>query len=132
MCHLPARALALLFLFAVGACLLPARAAEPADKNQEIEQRLLRSACWVLTAKGSGSGWLLDLPRKQIITNYHVVEQGDTATVYFPEFDDGKVIGDRGHYLARGKRLSGKVLYRDSKRDLALLHWTRSRTAASE
>jgi hypothetical protein len=97
----------------------PVRGAGP---DKDLYPRLLRSTCWIVTDNGaSATGWLLNQKRRQVITNYHVVKEGSSAKVSFPEFRDGTAINNRDHYITKGHWVSAKVLSQDSKRDLALL-----------
>jgi S1-C subfamily serine protease len=115
----------------------PSVAAPPPDKGRplsstEVYQRTLKSTVWVLPVdepdgatlrvRSSGSGSLIDLNARLILTNYHVVRDKEFALVMFPVFKDGKVVADRDFYrqhLTEGAR--GKVVARDPKRDLALI-----------
>jgi S1-C subfamily serine protease len=114
-------------------------AAAPPDKghplsSKEVYQRTLKSTTWVLPVdevegatihfRSSGSGSLIDIPARLILTNYHVVRDKEYAFVFFPSFKDGKLIAERDFYrdqLKSGAGLRGKVVARDPKRDLALI-----------
>ncbi len=72
-----------------------------------------------------GSGSLIDLKRKLVLTNYHCVPTGrDDAFVFFPIVREGKTVLDRKvyeQYLKDRKGIPGKVVARDPERDLALI-----------
>src|SRR5262249_10990161 len=67
---------------------------------------------------GSGTGWILDAQRKLIVTNYHVASEG-TCKVYFPIFQNGKIVSDPKRYAKKGVR--GKVIDSDPKIDLSIV-----------
>src|SRR5262245_29512986 len=94
----------------------PARAqrAAPAPlTGKEIYQRTLKSTVWVIRGEGvevedgrrgvriaMGSGSLIDVPSRLVLTNYHVVRDKDVAMVFFPSFDkQGHLVAERDHYL---------------------------------
>jgi HEAT repeat protein/S1-C subfamily serine protease len=112
---------------------LPAGAVSPEEKphtdqrlsGEQVYRRLLRSAVVVLTPEGQGSGALIHLERKLIVTNYHVVGDYDEVKVSFPCYDeDRKLIKDRDYYRRRykgGKFLVGEVVQVAKGQDLALV-----------
>jgi len=125
-------------LFTVLAVALLGLAAAPAaDKGvltgKEIFQRTLRSAVWIAHAfevngqmgLASGSGSLIDVPGRLVLTNYHVVGNKRKVSVFFPQFDKaGKLIAAKDHYLKQfeaDRGLEGRVIARDPRRDLALI-----------
>jgi hypothetical protein len=55
------------------------------------------------------------------LTNYHVVGDKDSAIVYFPMYEKGKLVAEKQTYMTRGHAIPGKVIAKDSKRDLALI-----------
>jgi hypothetical protein len=70
-----------------------------------------------------GTGVVVDAKRKLVLTNSHVVDRRETATVIFPEFSGGEPIHESAHYfkdLAR-RAVRGTVVRDDPKRDLALV-----------
>ena len=104
--------------------------AEPT--GSEMYALLLRSTVLIAvpvggsrTDAGVGSGALIDLPRKLVITNYHVVEENPVVTVFFPEYRDGKAIENEAYYLNHGTRYRGNVLVKDHRRDLAVVRLDR-------
>jgi S1-C subfamily serine protease len=110
-------------------------AAEKSDTDeQRLYERLLKSTVWVLAFKGdlaraegfaaqAGTGWVVDVKHRLIITNYHIVRGMDAAVVSFPAFRDGKLVLDRNAYLGQVRRdgIVGKVVATDEKRDLAVI-----------
>src|SRR5262249_52168059 len=84
-------------LFAVclaGHAVAPDKAAPLTGK--EIYQRTLKSTVWIAhavelgggrLALATGSGSVIDVPLKLIITNFHVVGDEKEVRVFFPQFD---------------------------------------------
>src|SRR5439155_4712867 len=82
----------------------------------------LKSTCWVITPGGDGTGWVLDREQKLIVTNRHVVGDFNEVKVMFPMYTHGQVVVAEGEYLkVKEKFITGKVLARDPKRDLAII-----------
>lgn len=104
-----------------------------ADEN--VYRRCVRSTVWIIQPSTqnrlrAGSGTLIDASKRLVLTNYHVVPEGDEALVVFPVVDrQGKVIQDREHYLRLlkepGQAIPGKVLIREPTKDLAVLQLAR-------
>lgn len=100
------------------------------DGGEKIYQRVLRSTVWILSPTEdkkvmSGSGSLIDVKRRLILTNQHVVGEADKVIVMFPMFQKGKLIAEKSAYLDQLKdgdiAIVGKVVHREPKRDLALV-----------
>jgi S1-C subfamily serine protease len=96
------------------------------DSGEKIYQRTLRSTVWVLVPVEArrarmGTGSLIDAHRQLILTNYHVVGDKDQVLVYFPMFQKGKLVAERKAYIPGSKPIHGKVVVKDSRRDLALI-----------
>jgi hypothetical protein len=102
----------------------PPDAAPPLDAGASVYQKVVRSTAWVHSDRGggrtaTGSGSLVDRGRRLVLTNYHVVGDVKTATVYFPQYDaNKKVIPDRARYRTG---ISGEVVELDKQADLALI-----------
>ncbi len=103
--------------------------AEEVD-GAKIYERALRSTVWIIVRKpqgvSSGSGSILDVRKGYVLTNYHVVQDTDDCLVQFPLYDASKnLISERDKYISSMKSqnsaFQAKVLYREKKRDLALL-----------
>ncbi len=115
----------------------PETAPAPADAGASVYQKVVRSTAWVHSDRGSGrlatgSGALVDKGRRLVLTNYHVVGNVKSATVYFPAFEgrEGqgrKAIPDRKFYLDRAGKLgvAGEVVELDKQADLALIRLDR-------
>ena len=85
---------------------------ESTDSGEKVYDRTLHSTVWVLipvsgTRARSGSGSLIDVNRRLVLTNYHVVGDDDTGFVSFPIFQGGKLVAERDAYRAPGKRIPG-------------------------
>jgi serine protease Do len=103
---------------------------KPADKTGNIYKRSIKSVVWVYdkissTSARTGSGTLIDVKDRLVITNYHVVGDDNMVYILFPDLDKtGNPINDRNVYtekIRNGSAPKGKVLARESKRDLALV-----------
>lgn len=91
------------------------------DAPKSIYQKTLRATCWVrVPGVGSGTGWVVDMENKLVVTNHHVVENEDRVIVIFPQFKNGKVIAENSAY-SEDRGVRGKVLDTDKARDLAVI-----------
>jgi S1-C subfamily serine protease len=107
--------------------------ATPALDPEELYKKVVRSCVFIVTPlKGGyamGSGSLIDLEKKIVLTNYHVVDEEDLVYVQFPVYEkDGSIMTDKEKYLKRvpdGLAIKGKVLHRDKNRDLAFVQLDR-------
>ncbi len=112
-----------LVLIAVAASSVP----QTAQADVATYRKTLNSTTWVLAKNSdgtsSGTGVLIDLARKLVVTNAHVVGDARSVVLFFPELKDEKPIVSRQHYLDNVQRLGirGRVLAVDRKRDLALV-----------
>jgi serine protease Do len=107
-----------------------------ARADEEVYQRTLPSTVMVLGKTKdriiTGSGALVDLKRRLVVTNWHVVGDSDEVLVIFPSYDvKGKLIAETAHYVAGAKQLqrdgrlvAGRVVGRLRERDLALIELT--------
>ncbi len=93
--------------------------------NKEIYQKTLKSTAFIVVpyedSASLGTGWVLDLEKRLIVTNHHVVGTSDRCEVYFPAYKDGKLIADQKHYLRDERSIAGKVFDSDRTRDLAII-----------
>ncbi|MCA9222312.1 MAG: trypsin-like peptidase domain-containing protein [Planctomycetales bacterium] len=114
-------------------CLLALSALAPriATADATIYQQALRSTTWVLAKNSdgtsSGTGVLVDLDRKLVVTNAHVVGDARAAVLFFADLSDGQPNVSRQHYLDNVRKLGirGRVVAVDRKRDLALVQLDR-------
>ena len=103
----------------------PGEGAADETASKKIYPETLHGTVWLLgeTANGyvGGSGWVASRDRKLVVTCYHVVADLDAVQVYFPLYNNGKVIADRTAYVGKVHPVVGRVLDRDPKRDLAVI-----------
>jgi S1-C subfamily serine protease len=132
----PLSLIAALTGLAFGTSLAP-RASAQGDAG-ELYQSLLKSTVWVVIPKNtqrdgakvtveysSGTGSVVDVNRRLILTNYHVVRGHKEPVVYFPAFKNRtEVITERTAYLRGSGGLLGKVVHEDRARDLAVVQLT--------
>jgi hypothetical protein len=102
--------------------------AEGDSVGTRVYKRALKSTVLIGCRTGMGSGFLIDLGRKLIVTAYHVVEDETDVVVMFPEFKaDGTVIADQDYYFTtplRPNSVQGKVMVSLKSKDLALIQIT--------
>lgn len=97
--------------------------------NPNVYQKVLRSAVFISAGKSLGSGSLIDADNRLVLTAYHVVDEGNTVTVYFPGGDEnGELITHPLSYVrnfnalqATGLASKGHVVARWKEKDLALV-----------
>lgn len=105
-------------------------APQAAFADAKVYQRTLRSTVWIIAKSqqgySTGSGVLVNRKKKQIVTNFHVVGASKEVLVFFPQFEDGRLVAERNHYIdgADSFGIRGNVLLADQKRDLALVELT--------
>jgi hypothetical protein len=100
-----------------------------AQDEPSLYDRCVKSCVFIVTPlKGGhaeGSGSLIDVEKRLVITNYHVVDEDDSVYVQFPvRLKDGTLMTDKKKYIERipaGQAIKGKVLFRDKTRDLAIV-----------
>jgi S1-C subfamily serine protease len=68
-----------------------------------------------------GSGSVIDLEQRLVLTNSHVVGDSEKATVFFPIYQADTPVKNQRAYWRSRVRTEGKVIARDQRRDLALI-----------
>jgi S1-C subfamily serine protease len=124
--RITATLLTLAACFSVGD--LPRSAAKDLSP-EDLYDKVVKSCVYIVTPIGSGfaqgSGSLIDVEQKLVITNYHVVDEEEKVHVQFPIYDkDGGILYDKDTYkerVVKGQSIQGKVLFRDKSRDLAVV-----------
>jgi S1-C subfamily serine protease len=107
----------------------PAPAEQPSG-DRSVHQRLLRSTGLVIGSGkepgmiGIGTCWVIDLRRRLVVTNYHVVAGQTRHVVYFPAYREGKLVRDFAYYQAR-RGIPGRVLVKNRSLDLAIIELAR-------
>jgi S1-C subfamily serine protease len=115
---------------------LPRAVLAQPENGEKVYDRTLRATVCILTPRGAmGSGSLIDREERLIISNYHVVgADDDRVVVFFPHFENGKLISERSAYksfISKGGGIRGKVLYRDDRRDLAVIRLEKTKLPAN-
>ncbi len=113
--------------------LTPLTRAEDKEKTggASVYKAAVPSVVWVHSKRtnglATGSGSLIDVERRLVLTNYHVVQETPTAGIFFPQFRDNQPIAEKDYYRDRAKRLAiaGKVVAIDKKADLAIIQLDR-------
>ena len=118
----------------------PAPKKEPQGGKEEVKfdasalyEKCVKSCTFVYTplkeGHAEGSGTLIDVEQRLVLTSFHVVAGSDTVFVQFPVRNkDGELMTDKKTYIERvkaGQTLEGKVLHVDKTRDLALIQLSR-------
>src|SRR5689334_20279867 len=98
-------------LLAVAVLTVAFRPAPAADKDAGsgggVYHRVLKSVVWIVIAEdagggrmrvASGSGSVISVPDRLVLTNYHVVRDAATAKVMFPIFKKGELVPEKEHY----------------------------------
>jgi tetratricopeptide (TPR) repeat protein len=99
---------------------------------RDLYKQTVRGMALILTERTTGSAWIVDREKKQLITNFHVVMTGPDGSlrfagkevsVVFPAYQDGKLILERKYYLEsyQQRAVKGRVLATNIERDLALI-----------
>jgi S1-C subfamily serine protease len=90
---------------------------------------LVPSCAWVRAENdAAGTGFIVDVEKKLLITCRHIVGDRAKVDVIFPWFHNGELVTDRKQYLAnrvplreRGLLVTGTVLRKSDELDLALV-----------
>jgi S1-C subfamily serine protease len=117
---------------ALGLAVPVTRAADAEAADGKVYQGLLPSTVWINLVKKSdasgkteflsGTGELIDLKQRLVLTGRHVVRDKEDAYVLFPAFQGKKLVRDRRYYTGQIFRgVPGKVIARDARHDLALI-----------
>lgn len=104
-------------------------AARAEEDTEGLYKKVVKSAVFIVQplkdGYSMGSGSLVDLEKRIVVTNYHVARHGKLCYCQFPVYQkDGEMMTDKTKYIgrvARGEAIIADVLYMDSTRDLAIL-----------
>ena len=80
--------------------------------GRDLYERVVPSLALIdAGAEGRGSGFVIDVDRKWLVTNHHVVGDAKTVDVLFPAWLDGELLVEREVYQAnfRQWKHSGRV-----------------------
>lgn len=102
----------------------------PSTAQENVYKKAIKSTVWILQPAEmmklrTGSGSLIDVKQRLVLTNYHVVGNLPEAMVLFPIIDKkGTLVPEREKYFEQfrmGAAIPAKVIHKDSSKDLALL-----------
>lgn len=103
----------------VSAAVNSAVAEENADK---VYASTLQGTVWIVTPDWTGTGWVVDLEKRLLVTNEHVVGSLAEVAVLFPALDkDGKPVAEKRYYMEHGTPIMADVIDADIGRDLAVI-----------
>src|SRR5262249_20066156 len=68
-----------------------------------------------------GTGWLVDDEHGLALTGQPLVKAAAEVVVYFPAYRDATAIPELAHYHRHVAAVHGRVVHRDTDRDLAVL-----------
>ncbi len=90
--------------------------------TEDIVERLKYHICLLnLPGTSSGTGWVLDVDQRLVMTNQHVIKSGKTIHAYFPEKKGDEWVNDVNHYMRFVKPIEATIIASDTESDLALL-----------
>lgn len=126
------RALCWLGLALAGVCLAMPDHTPRALSGPDIHLRVLAGVAWVQSAdRARGTGFVVDVTRRRLVTCEHVVGENDTVEVTFP-WREKELVTSRRRYVEQmpelrrlGLVVRGKVIRRRSHADLALIELDR-------
>jgi serine protease Do len=102
--------------------------ANTSHANPKIYEKTLTSSAWIFTAKSKteiawGSGVVIDVQKKWVLTNSHVIPETGDIVVFFPVNQNSRLVVDPNYYLENAKTvaISAILIERDKQHDLALL-----------
>ena len=113
-------------LVRVALILLCLASAESLQADSKIYQDVLRSTGLVEVPRPEGrvtygTCWLVDDKHRLALTSQHVVKNAAEVVVYFPSYRDDTAIPELAHYHRQVAAVHGRVVHRDSHRDLTAL-----------
>ena len=99
-----------------------------ARADEKVYQNVLPGTVWVKAVIGPGkasfgSGSLIDVKHRWVVTNNHVVDNQGHVTVFFPAQKDGEVVADKIFYVINEPKIgiNARVIFRDVQHDLAII-----------
>jgi HEAT repeat protein len=102
--------------------------------GNDIYQHVLKSTAWVVVKRkegvATGTGSLIDKKNRLVLTNHHVVRGQESIAVFFPVYQNGKLVAERDAYLDKIKNkaidvIRAQLVSEDKVRDLALIQLDR-------
>jgi len=90
--------------------------------GEDMFKKLLPRTVWITTNKNGGSGALINLEKKLVITNNHVIAGDKEAIVFFPKYSLGVLVTKPMDYVRnRDAAIPAKVVYSNPEKDIAFL-----------
>ncbi|HEY6565062.1 MAG TPA: tetratricopeptide repeat-containing serine protease family protein, partial [Pirellulaceae bacterium] len=84
---------------------LPVPEIEPATEDsphslapRQLYDQVLKSVVMIINGDTTGTGWVVDMDRRLIVTNQHVVSTSEKVEVMFPTFEQGRLQVDLDFY----------------------------------
>jgi len=68
-----------------------------------------------------GTGWILNVQNRLMVTNQHVIKGVEECTVFLPEFKDNKLVTDKAETLRSSRGIRARVIDSSPECDLALI-----------
>ena len=113
----------------------PPASSTRADAGQRVYRNMLKSAVFIINFEilpnkrkvvSSGSGSLIDRENRLVLTNYHVVGESPKVIVFFPTYNNRKLIAEKEVFFEKIREKSnpapvGTVVAVSKKTDLALV-----------
>ncbi len=119
MTPIPRRSPAVITIGLLAVC---AQSAAAQERAEQVYASALRGTALILTPTGSGTGWVIDLEQRLLVTNEHVVQSHADVNVYFPLMNkDGKPVAEPAQYGKHATRYVAEVIDADAIRDLAVI-----------
>jgi tetratricopeptide (TPR) repeat protein len=92
------------------------------ERAETVYANTLRGTALILTPTGSGTGWVVDLEQRLLITNEHVVTSHAQVEVVFPIMGkDGKPVAEPARYRKDAQRFVADVIDADARQDLSVI-----------
>ena len=90
--------------------------------GEDMFKKLLPRTVWINTKTGTGSGSLISVEKKLIITNNHVIAGTSEIEVFFPRYSL-KVLDTNpmNYFKNRDAAIPAKVVYTNPEKDIAFL-----------
>src|SRR5262245_54790969 len=74
---------------------LAAKDLDPEDLYEKVVKSCVYICAPVKGGMAQGSGSLIDVDKKIVLTNYHVVDEGDLVFIQFPVYIKGVMLTDK-------------------------------------
>src|SRR5262245_27191320 len=85
-----------------------------ARADEQIFSKILPSSAWVLVPVGEdfsiGTGCVVDVEQRLVATCSHVLMGQQQAAVYFPLYENDRLVTDTGAYLRGNRHIRARVL----------------------